>query len=249
MRWIDATSLVAAGLLALGAQEPLPSADAVLAELKAGNAHHVAKKYQQPHQTAARQHALASGQSPHCAILTCADSRVPPEIVFDEGLGDIFDVRVAGNVAGDDETASLEYAAEHLHVPLIVVMGHTHCGAVSAALEGGTLPGKLPDLMAALRPAVDQSAHEPGDRLDNAVRDNVVHVVEQLRAAKPVLSELVASGQAAHRRRGLLARDGQGGVAPGWGRRVMAAALRVGAPCPLSQAISVIDGPATAPAN
>jgi carbonic anhydrase len=110
-------------------------------------------------------------------------------------LGDIFDVRVAGNVAGDDETASLEYAAEHLHVPLVVVMGHTHCGAVSAALEGGTLPGKLPDLMAALRPAVDQSAHEPGDRLDNAVRDNVVHVVEQLRAAKPVLSELVATNK------------------------------------------------------
>jgi carbonic anhydrase len=195
VRWIDATPLVAAGLLALGAQESLPSADAVLVELKAGNAHHVAKKYQRPHQTAARQHVLASSQSPHCAILTCADSRVPPEIIFDKGLGDIFDVRVAGNVAGDDETASLEYAAEHLHVPLVVVMGHTHCGAVSAALEGGTLPGKLPNLMAAIRPAVDQSAHEPGDRLDNAVRDNVVHVVEQLRAAKPVLSDLVATGK------------------------------------------------------
>ena len=195
MRWPDASSLVAAGLLALGAQETLPSADAVLTELKAGNSHHIAKKYQHPHQTAARQHALASSQTPHCAILACADSRVPPEIVFDEGLGDIFAVRVAGNVAGVDETASLEYAAEHLHVPLIVVMGHTHCGALTAALEGGTLAGKLPDLMAALRPAVDQSAHEPGDRLDNAVRDNVVHVVEQLRTAKPVLSELVAKGK------------------------------------------------------
>jgi carbonic anhydrase len=195
VRWIDATSLVAVGLLAAGAQETMPSADAVLAELKAGNAHHAAKKYQHPHQTAARQRMLASGQSPHCAILTCADSRVAPEIVFDEGLGDIFDVRVAGNVAGDDETASLEYAAEHLHVPLVVVMGHTHCGAVSAALEGGTPPGKLPNLRAALRPAVEQSAHEPGDRLDNAVRDNVVHVVGQLRAAKPVLSELVATGK------------------------------------------------------
>ena len=195
MRWIDATSLVAAGLLALGAQESVPSADAALAELKAGNAHHVAKTYQRPHQTAARQQVLASGQSPQCAILTCADSRVPPEIIFDKGLGDIFDVRVAGNVAGDDETASLEYAAEHLHVPLVVVMGHTQCGAVSAALEGGTLPGKLPNLMAAIRPAVDQSAHEPGNRLDNAVRDNVVHVVEQLRAAKPVLSDLVATGK------------------------------------------------------
>ena len=195
MRWIDASWLVTPGLLVFGAQESLPSADAVLAELKAGNAHHMAKKYERPHQTAARQQTLASSQSPHCAILTCADSRVPPEIIFDKGLGDIFDVRVAGNVAGDDETASVEYAAEHLHVPLVVVMGHTHCGAVSAALEGGTLPGKLPQLIAALRPAVEQSAHEPGDRLDNAVRDNVVHVVEQLSAAKPVLSELVATGK------------------------------------------------------
>jgi carbonic anhydrase len=179
----------------LGAEAPPPSADAVLAELKAGNARHVSKTYQRPHQTAARQHALESGQSPHCTILTCADSRVPPEIVFDKGLGDIFDVRVAGNVAGDDEIASIEYAAEHLHVPLVVVMGHSHCGAVSAAVEGGTLPGKLPVLMAAIRPAVDQSANEPGDRVANAVRDNVVHVVEQLRTSKPVLSELVTEGK------------------------------------------------------
>jgi len=75
------------------------------------------------------------------------------------------------------------------------VMGHTHCGAVSAAVEGGELPGKLPSLVAALRPAVDQAAHEPGDRIENAVRDNVIHVVNQLRAARPVLSELTAAGK------------------------------------------------------
>ncbi len=195
MRWIDVSAFAVAGIVVLGAQDSLPSADAVLAELKAGNAHYVAKTYQRPHQTAARQQELASNQSPHCAILTCADSRVPPEIIFDQGLGDIFDVRVAGNVAGDDEVASIEYAAEHLHVPLVVVMGHSHCGAVTAALEGGALPGKLPTLIAALGPAVNQSAHESGDRLENAIRDNVVYVVQQLRAAKPVLSELVATGK------------------------------------------------------
>ena len=123
MRWINAISAAAAAVCLLGAREALPSADAVLAELKAGNGHHVAKKYQHPHRTGARQRELASGQHPHCAVLACADSRVAPEIVFDQGLGDVFDVRVAGNVAGDAETASLEYAAEHLHVPLIVVMG------------------------------------------------------------------------------------------------------------------------------
>lgn len=194
MKWIDA-AVVAAGLAASSATDTVPSADAVIAELKAGNAHFVAKQFQHPHQTAARQQTLASGQNPHCAILTCADSRVPPEILFDQGLGDMFDVRVAGNVAGDAETASLEYAAEHLHVPLIVVMGHSHCGAVSAALEGGTLPGKLPMLVAAIRPAVDQAAHQPGDHLDNAVRGNVINVVEQLRHAKPVLAEMSESGK------------------------------------------------------
>jgi carbonic anhydrase len=195
VKWIYLTWSVALIFLAFGGQESLPSADAALAELRDRNAHHVAKKYLHPHQTADRQHLLASGQTPHCAVLTCSDSRVPPEIVFDEGLGDIFAIRVAGNVAGDDETASIEYAAEHLHVPLVVVMGHQQCGAVSAAVEGDTLPGKLPTLMAALRPAVDQSAREPGDGIENAVRDNVVHVVEQLRTAKPVLSELVEAGK------------------------------------------------------
>ena len=194
MKWFDPAA-VATVALALAASQPVPSADAVIAELKAGNAHFVAKKFEHPHQTSGRQKELASGQHPHCAILTCADSRVPPEILFDQGLGDMFDVRVAGNMAGDAETASLEYAAEHLHVPLVVVMGHSHCGAVSAALEGGELPGKLPSLVAALRPAVDQSAHEPGDRVANTVRDNVVHVVNQLRAARPVLSELTAAGK------------------------------------------------------
>jgi len=194
VKWFDPVA-VATVVLALAAMQPVPSADAVIAELKAGNAHFLAKKFEHPHQTSARQKELASGQHPHCAILTCADSRVPPEILFDQGLGDMFDVRVAGNIAGDAETASIEYAAEHLHVPLVVVMGHTQCGAVTAALEGGELPGKLPSLIAALRPAVDQSAHEPGDRVANAVRDNVVHVVNQLRAARPVLSELTAAGK------------------------------------------------------
>src|SRR5262245_59528539 len=103
--------IVAACGVALGAQEKAPSADAVLRELKAGNDHHVAKRYQHPHQTAARQRELADGQHPHAIVLSCADSRVAPEIILDQGLGDLFDVRVAGNVASDIELASIEYAA------------------------------------------------------------------------------------------------------------------------------------------
>jgi carbonic anhydrase len=176
------------------AREAVPSADAVLAELKAGNEHHAAKRYAHPHLTAARQRELASGQHPHAAILSCADSRVAPEIVFDQGLGDLFDVRVAGNVAGDAELASLEYASEHLNVPLIVVMGHQKCGAVSAAVEGGEAGGHLPTLLNAIKPAVEKAAALPGDRVANAVRINVENVVRQLRESKPVLAEAASKG-------------------------------------------------------
>jgi carbonic anhydrase len=99
------------------AQEQQTTADQALQELKVGNAHHADHRYKHPHETPVRQHELTTGQHPHAVILGCADSRVPPEIVFDQGLGDLFTVRVAGNVAGDDEIASIEYAVEHLHTP------------------------------------------------------------------------------------------------------------------------------------
>ncbi len=177
------------------AQQPAVTADSALAELKAGNEHHVAKQYQHPHETAARQRELTSGQQPHATVLACADSRVAPEIVFDQGLGDLFVVRVAGNVASDDELASIEYAAEHLSVPLVVVLGHQKCGAVTAAVEGGEAPGHLPALMKLLAPAVDKSKGMAGDHVANAVRINVEQVVAQLQGSHPVLEELVAKGK------------------------------------------------------
>ncbi|HMD33363.1 MAG TPA: carbonic anhydrase [Vicinamibacterales bacterium] len=180
---------------AFAAAEKLPSADAVLRELKAGNDHHVAKRYQHPHQTAARQRELASGQSPHAIVLSCADSRVAPEIILDQGLGDLFDVRVAGNVAGDTELASIEYAAEHLHTPLLVVMGHQKCGAVTAAAEGGDAAGHLPPLLALIRPAVESARGRSGDLIDNAVRINVETVVRHVRGSKPLLAGLVEHGE------------------------------------------------------
>jgi carbonic anhydrase len=172
-----------------------PTADAALAELKAGNEHHAAKHYDHPHETLERQKELASGQHPHASVLACADSRVPPEIVFDQGLGDLFVIRVAGNVAGDDELASLEYAAEHLNVPLIVVLGHQKCGGVTAAVQGGEAAGHLPALMKLLQPAVEKTKGTPGDAVANAVRANVEIVVGQLRASKPVLGALVSAGK------------------------------------------------------
>ncbi|HMF99522.1 MAG TPA: carbonic anhydrase [Vicinamibacterales bacterium] len=179
------------GVATAAAQEKMPSADAVLRELKAGNDHHVAKRYQHPHQDAARQRELTSGQHPHATVLSCADSRVAPEIILDQGLGDLFDVRVAGNVAGEAELASIEYAAVHLHTPVLVVMGHQKCGAVTAAAEEGPPEGHLPSLVAMIRPAIERAKGQAGDLIDNAVRINVENVVRQIRTSKPVLGELV----------------------------------------------------------
>jgi carbonic anhydrase len=171
------------------------TADSALAELKAGNEHHVKHRYTHPHENAQRLSELASGQHPHAEILSCADSRVPPEIVFDQGLGDLFIVRVAGNVATDTEIGSLEYGAEHLHIPLLVVLGHESCGAVTAAVQPGEAEGHIKALVDLIKPAVEKSRGEPGDPVNNAVRANVQMVVQQLRASTPVLSELVAHGK------------------------------------------------------
>jgi len=196
VKWIAGILMVALALIAdVSVQDKPPSAADVLAELKAGNEHHATKHYQHPHQTAARQRELTTTQHPHATILSCADSRVAPEIVFDQGLGDLFDVRVAGNIAGDAEIASIEYAADHLGVPVLVVLGHQRCGAVTAAAEPGEAPGHLPVLIAAIRPAVEQARGMPGDTIDNAVRINVENVVRQLTGSQPVLAGLTAAGR------------------------------------------------------
>jgi carbonic anhydrase len=176
-------------------REDKVTADSALAELSAGNAHHVAHRYQHPHETLDRQRQLVSGQNPHAEILSCADSRVPPELIFDQGLGDLFIVRVAGNVVSDIELGSLEYGAEHLHVPLLVVLGHQNCGAVTAAVEGVGGEDHIAALIALLRPAVEKTRGLPGDPVENAVKANVEMVVKQLRTSTPVLAELVAHGK------------------------------------------------------
>jgi carbonic anhydrase len=107
-------------------------------------------------------------------------------------LGDLFVVRVAGNVATDTELGSLEYGAAHLHIPLIVVLGHERCGAVTAAVQGGEVEGHISSLVGLIKPAAEQTRGLPGDPIANAVQMNVEMVVKQLRASTPVLSELVA---------------------------------------------------------
>jgi carbonic anhydrase len=174
---------------------PAGSAEHALAKLMIGNRRYITNHMQHPNQTRAARQALTEAQHPFATVLSCADSRVPPEIIFDGGLGDFFVVRVAGNIADDAILGSLEYSAGHLHVPLIVVLGHTRCGAVTAAVQGFTEHNHVNALIKALQPAVAQAAREPGDKLTNAIRDNVLLVVRQLQASHPVLAELQAKGK------------------------------------------------------
>jgi len=188
--------LIAATLPGIGQRAATAvTPDSALTELKEGNAHHARHQYSHPHETLARQRELAAGQHPHAEILSCADSRVPPEIIFDQGLGDLFVVRVAGNVATDTEIGSLEYGAEHLQIPLLVVLGHESCGAVTAAVQGGPPEGHISALVDLIKPAVDQTRSLTGDPVANAVKANVELVVKQLRSSTPILSELVAHGK------------------------------------------------------
>ena len=126
-------------------------------------------------------------------VLSCADSRVVPELLFDQGRGDIFVLRVAGNIADKGIVGSIEYAVEHLHSKLILVMGHEKCGAVSAAVEGGNAPGHLKFLLSAIQPSVEETRNLPGDKVHNCVLANARRVALQIQRSEPVLKELISS--------------------------------------------------------
>jgi len=138
---------------------------------------------------------LAKGQHPFAIVLACADSRLSPEIIFDQGLGDLFVIRNAGNLLDDHVIGSIEYAVEHLHVPLIVVLGHTKCGAVTAAVAGGEAPGHLKSIVESLQAAVAMAKQKPGDPVDNAVRINARLEANTLTQTEPIVAELVKTGK------------------------------------------------------
>jgi carbonic anhydrase len=194
-----------AGLLlsnAAGAKEiktpPKPqnvlSPDASLERLLKGNARYIAGVSLR-HDFKHEREALAGGQNPYAAILSCADSRIAPEYAFDSGRGDLFVCRVAGNFANAETIASLEYAVAVLGVPLILVLGHDSCGAVEAAIkslkDNTTLPGQMPSLVAGVAPAVKAVAGQAGDTLGPAIRQNVVDTVAKLNSATPILNAAV----------------------------------------------------------
>jgi carbonic anhydrase len=169
-------------------------ADQALARLMEGNKRYSSNKEQHPDESLARRRELEQAQHPFAVILSCADSRVPPELIFDQGLGDLFVIRVAGNIAADDDLGSIEYAVEHLHTKLIMVLGHEKCGAVSAAVEGGGAQGHLKTLVSAIEPSVEETRHLAGDTVHNCVVANARRVARQIRESEPVLKELTENG-------------------------------------------------------
>jgi carbonic anhydrase len=190
------TSATAAGWPIMPPQAAaLASGEASWQRLLAGNQRFMQQQPQAPHQSLQRLQETAQVQQPFAIVLSCADSRVPPEILFDVGIGDLFDVRVAGNIITPEVIGSLEYAAVVLGTPLIVVLGHERCGAVTAAVKGKALPGKMDTLVAAIQPALGQVKRTALDVVETAVIANVQYQVYEMKRQSAVLADLVAKHQ------------------------------------------------------
>ena len=176
--------------------QPSVAPTEAISKLKEGNGRYTSGSLQHPGQTTERRTELAKTQHPFATIISCSDSRVPPEIVFDQGLGDLFIVRVAGNVINNEGLGSVEYSVDHLGTRLILVLGHQSCGAVQAARETiaakGKAPGHIESLVTAIKPAVEATAK---DDLETTIKANVKNVVQALRSSTPILKAEVDSGK------------------------------------------------------
>ncbi len=176
-------SLLSLTTFVFGADHPAPSvdADAALAKLKEGNARFSSSKVSQGKPTAAKRAETAQAQHPFAIVLGCADSRTAPEIVFDQNIGDLFVVRTAGNLVDEHALGSIEYAVDHLVARLIVVLGHTRCGAVTAALASDTAPGHVQSLVRDIQPAVKAAKGKDGNVTDLTVAENARLMAAKIR--------------------------------------------------------------------
>lgn len=178
------------------------SPDEVLQDLIEGNARFASGQPQSPRRTPKDFSMLSESQLPEAIVIACADSRVPPELLFDQGVGDLFVVRVAGNIvsgAGAVVKGSIEYAVAELGVKLIMVLGHSNCGAVKAAVkhinDQDPLPGAIDEMVKNIRPAVERAKKIQGNVVENSIRENVLLGVERLKTLEPILKEPVAAGR------------------------------------------------------
>lgn len=201
-RGLFATGAALLATTAPAAQAQTPAAPATpaaaLQALMEGNARYAANQMRRT-DFSARRAALTQGQAPFAAVLGCADSRVAPELAFDQGPGDIFVVRVAGNFVTPDGLGSLEFGAAVLGTKVILVLGHTSCGAVNATVEalqkGNNLPGHIAGLVTAMKPGIEPALAQPGgDLIRRALVANVQHSVRTLETSTPILADMVARG-------------------------------------------------------
>ncbi len=154
-------------------------------------------KQTHPNQDKSRRDEVKTGQKPFAIIVGCSDSRIPPEILFDQGIGDLFVIRLAGNIVDDTALGSIEYAADHLGTRLVVVLGHAKCGAVTAAAGGGEAHGHIGSIVQLIIPAVERARDKSGDLVDNAIRENARLVAAAISSSKPILSKMVEEGKIA----------------------------------------------------
>ena len=187
---------------ASGGGDVAVSPDVALARLMAGNARFVAGRVQHPRQDPQARLTVAAGQHPFATILTCSDSRLPPEVIFDQGLGDLFVARVAGNVVDDEILASIEYSVIHLGSTFVMVLGHDRCGAVKAtidALDGHPSDDdkdtKIGSLAALIAPAVKAVPATTADKLDAAITLNAENSATAIFAESPPLKARVEAGK------------------------------------------------------
>jgi carbonic anhydrase len=177
--------------------QALPSADKVWADLMEGNKRFVSGKTR-AYSVIPLRAKLTSGQQPNVIVLSCSDSRVPPELVFDQNLGDVFVIRTAGNVADPVALGSIEYAVDHIHSPLLVVMGHQKCGAVTAACSGDKMPSpNLQAIVDKIDPAVAHAKTyaKSNELIESTVKDNVHQSAKDLLANSEIIRDAVKSGK------------------------------------------------------
>ncbi len=177
------------------------TADQALALLRKGNDDFVHDRQVTVPMNSERQFEIARGQTPFAVLIGCSDSRVPPELLFGRGLGELFSVRVAGNTVDRTGLGSVEYGVSALGCPLVVVLGHERCGAVQAAVDvvtshgEATFPGAIGEMIAPIIPAVLQAQRQKGDLVTNAVKENVRRVARRLRETDAVLSDPIQAGK------------------------------------------------------
>ena len=180
---------------AIAASLESPSPDAALKRLLDGNQRFVTQKSKHPDQLRSRIKEVAQAQHPFATVLSCADSRVTPEILFDEGIGDLFDIRVAGNIVTPEVLGSIEYAVALLGTPLIMVLGHERCGAVTAAVSEEHLPGHISSFVKAIKPAIPKTKDESIDLIDEAVTANVQYQIQKLKQNSTIVSQQLLDGK------------------------------------------------------